>query len=219
MRAAAFVDSLAAALGVPRVDSVDYYVASSVDAAMAALGVASSIRYGAKGGFAKPVNYQVFSGIPRLGENYRHELTHIVVLPLLEHSRTTILASEGLAAWLGGTEGADFRGSVGALAQYLAAHPSVTLDSVLDSPSIPQAVRYTTGAVLCDMVFDAGGTAEIKQFLETDQTAIRDVLDVLLREPWPTITDEWRTAVDRLADRGGTSYIDRHEDLDDHYPP
>jgi hypothetical protein len=198
-RAAVFVDSLADALGVPRLDSLEYYVASSVDASLNALGVAYTIKYGPHGGFAKPVNRQIFSGDPTLGENYRHELVHLVVLPLLEHNETTILASEGLATWLGGTEGADFRGSARSLAQYLAAHPSVTLDSAIDSPSTPQAVRYSAGAVLCNMLFETGGTAAVKEFLQSGSFNVRIVLAHLLGRPWDKIADEWRRAVDRAA--------------------
>lgn len=198
-RAAAFVDSLADALGVPRLDSLEYYVASSVDAALNALGVSNTVRYGSHGGFAKPINRQVFSGDPTLGENYRHELVHLVVLPLLEHSETTILASEGLATWLGGTEGADFRGSVRSLGQYLTAHPSATLDSAVDSPSTPQAVRYSTGAVLCDMLFEAGGTAAVTQFVQAGPRDVRVVVARLLGRPWATIAEVWRKTVDRLA--------------------
>lgn len=200
-RAAAFVDSLADALEVPRLDSLEYYVASSVDAALNALGVTYAARYGSHGGFAKPVNRQLFSGDPTLGENYRHELTHLVVLPLLQNSSTTILASEGFATWLGGTEGTDFRGSVSSLAQHLAAHPSETLDSVMDSPSTPQAARYSAGAVLCEMLFETGGTATVKQFLQTGPSDVRVVLERLLGRPWATIAEEWRRAVNRLASR------------------
>jgi len=203
IRAAAFVDSLADALAVPRLDSLDFYVASSVDAALNALGVQNPVRYGSNGGFAKPVNRQVFSGNPTLGENYRHELAHVVVLPLIEHSPTTILASEGLATWLGGTEGADFRGSVRSLGRYLEAHPSVTLDSVIDSPSIPQAVRYTAGAVLCDMLTKAEGVAAMKEFLQTSLPDVRTMLVRLLGRPWAEIGGEWRGTIDRIASGSG----------------
>ena len=198
-RAATFVDSLADALDVPRVDSLDYYVASSVDAALNALGVRYPVRYGPNGGFSKPVDHQVFSGNPALGENYRHELTHVVVLPLLARGTTTLLASEGLSTWLGGTEGADFRGSVRSLARFLAAHPSVTLDSVMNAPSTPQAVRYASGAVLCMMVSDAGGISAVERFLQASAPDVRAVLAQQLQRPWANVAQDWRRTVDRLA--------------------
>jgi hypothetical protein len=107
-RAVAFVDSLASAFDVPALGPLEYYVTSNVDVAMDILGVDVPVKYGPHGGFSKPVNHQTFSGIPSLGENYRHELTHLVLSPLFMGHTTTILASEGVATWLGGTSGSDF---------------------------------------------------------------------------------------------------------------
>ena len=59
------------ALGVPRVATLDYYVTSSADAALNILGAEVPEKYGPHGGFSKPVNHQLFSGIPTLGEDYR----------------------------------------------------------------------------------------------------------------------------------------------------
>jgi len=96
-QALAFSDSVATAFSLPRLGPTDYYVASSVDLALERLGVTTTQRYGAAGGFSKPVNRQVFSGIPAQGENYRHELAHLVLRPLFNGSTTTLLASEGVA--------------------------------------------------------------------------------------------------------------------------
>src|SRR2546422_5180094 len=32
---------------------------------------------------SQPVNHQLLSGIPAVGEDYRHELAHMVIMPLL----------------------------------------------------------------------------------------------------------------------------------------
>ncbi len=199
-RAAAFVDSLAGAFGLSRLVSLDYYVTSSVDTALSILGIEASETYGTHGGFSKPVNHQLFSGDPALGENYRHELTHVTLLPLVQRSGTTLLASEGVATWLGGTEGTDFHGAVRNLARYLAAHPRVTLDSLVDTREVPQSVTYSAGAVLCEMLSEAGGVAAIKSFLIGGGASdVRVVLVRLLGRPWPAIVADWRTAVDRLG--------------------
>ena len=67
-----------------------------------------ALKFGATGGLAQPVNRQLFSGIPALGEEYRHELAHLVLAPLMTSS-TWCVVSEGVATWLGGTTGGDFQ--------------------------------------------------------------------------------------------------------------
>src|SRR5690606_18638142 len=98
-RTVAFVDSLAAAFNVAPPPRLDYYVTESVDQALGILGVVLPERFGAAGGFSKPVNLQVFSGIPELGEEYRHEVAHVVLLPIIRESGTSLIASEGVPTW------------------------------------------------------------------------------------------------------------------------
>lgn len=200
-QAIAFVDSVEAAFALPQIRPTDYYVASSVDVALEILGVRTGQRYGAAGGFSKPVNHQVFSGIPAQGENYRHELAHLILRPLFNASTTTLLASEGLATWLGGTAGADFRASVRALARYLGGNPAHTLDTIVDSGSSPQSIRYTTGAVLCEMLARHGGARSIAEFHRAGpgMPQVRAALVRLLGRPWPVIATEWRALVAQLG--------------------
>jgi hypothetical protein len=121
--AVAFVDSLASAFDVPALGPLEYYVTSSVDVAMDILGADFPVKYGPHGGFSKPVNHQTFSGIPSLGENYRHELTHLVLSPLFMGNTTTILASEGVATWLGGTSDGPTAHDLRVSVEHLLGHP------------------------------------------------------------------------------------------------
>jgi hypothetical protein len=57
---------------------------------MEILGAVVPERFGAAGGFAKPVNAQVFSGIPALGEEYRYELAHVVLLLIIRGGSTSL---------------------------------------------------------------------------------------------------------------------------------
>lgn len=198
-RAAAFVDSIATAFGVPAPPRIDYYVAESVDQAMEVLGVVTSVRYGPHGGFAKPVNAQVFSGDPALGEEYRHELTHVLLLPVIRDGRTSLLASEGVPTWFGGTAGRDYAGSVRHLASRLAAQPSVDLDAIVHDMSLSPEIRNAAGAVLAEMVHEKGGVAAVREYLQTPGRAIPHALERLLAQPWETIAVEWRRRVDRIA--------------------
>jgi hypothetical protein len=199
VRAAAFVDSLAAAFGLQAPARIDYYVTESVDQAMAIIGVVVPERYGAAGGFAKPVNAQVFSGIPALGEEYRHELAHVVLLPIIRGGRTSLIASEGVPTWLGGTAGRDFRGSVRQLASSLSAQPALDLDRIVDDMRVSSDIRNAAGAVLAEMVNEVGGVDAVRAYLTTPGRGIREVLERVLHRPWPEITAEWRRRVERIA--------------------
>lgn len=199
VRAAAFVDSLAAAFSVTAPPRIDYYVTESVDQALAILGVVLPDRYGAAGGFSKPVNFQVFSGIPALGEEYRHEIAHAILLPIIRGSSTSLLASEGVPTWFGGTAGRDFRGSVQHLAAELRAEPRLTLDRIVDDMSVKADFRNAAGAVLAQMVHEAGGADAVREYMRTPGRGIRDVLVRRLQRPWPTIIEEWRRRVDRIT--------------------
>lgn len=201
LQAGAFVDSLATAFGVPAPDRIDYYVTESVDQALEVLGVVFPDRFGAAGGFAKPVNAQVFSGIPALGENYRHELAHVVLLPVLRGAETSLLASEGVPTWLGGTAGRDFPASVRQLESVLQAQPHLTLDAIIDSAGVASEIRNAAGGVLAQMVNESGGAQAVREFLRAGAhpAAIRAALERLLQRPWSTIVADWRRTVDRLA--------------------
>lgn len=200
-RAAAFVDSLAATFGVPAPGRIDYYVAESVDQAMEILGVVVPERFGAAGGFVKPVNAQVFSGIPALGEEYRHELAHVVLLPVIRDGGTSLLASEGVSTWFGGTGGSDYQGSVRHLASLLRAQPQLGLDAIVDDMGVSSDIRNAAGAVLAEMLNDSGGVDAVREYLRTPGHESREVLERLLRRPWPAVAEDWRRRVDRIATR------------------
>ena len=199
VRSATLVDSLATAFGVPAPPRIDYYLTESVDQALEILGVVVPERFGAAGGFAKPVNLQVFSGIPALGEEYRHEIAHVVLLPILRGSSTSLLASEGVPTWFGGTAGRDYHGSVRHLASLLNAQPQLNLDTIVDDAGVSSDIRNAAGAVLAEMVHDAGGVDAVREYLRTPGRGMRQVLERLLQRPWPTIVEEWRQRVARIA--------------------
>lgn len=200
-RAAAFVDSLAQAFDVPLPKQIEYYSAESVDQALEILGVGVPQAYGPNGGFAKPINGQVFSGDPTLGEEYRHELAHVVLAPVLRGAETTLLASEGVPTWLGGTGGRDFRGAVRHLDSYLTDERDLSLDQIIYGAAIPSEIRNAAGAVLAEMVNEAGGAAAVREYLRTGwQPAVFHAgLERLLQRPWPSIEEEWRNTVRRIV--------------------
>jgi hypothetical protein len=194
-QAAAFVDSLASGLGVPRPDHLTYYLTSSADEVYRIMGLETDKRWGPVGGVAQPTNYQLFSGIPGLGENYRHELTHVVILPLMTGA-TTYLVSEGIPTWLGGTTGMDFPTAARSLALFLRSHASVGLDSIMDG-HYPVAQFYPAAAVLVSMVHARGGTDALKSLFEVGPTTqeLRTAMQQVFGRPWADIAAEWRRQV------------------------
>ena len=199
VRASAFVDSLATVFGVPAPPRLEYYVTESVDQALEILGVVFPQRFGAFGGFAKPVNNQVFSGIPALGEEYRHEIAHVVLLPIIRGSSTSLLASEGVPTWFGGTAGRDLHASVRFLASQLRAQPQLNLATIVDDMRVSSDIRNAAGAVLAEMVHAAGGVDAVRAYLRTPGHEMQHVLERLLQRPWSAIVEAWRQRVDRIA--------------------
>jgi hypothetical protein len=198
-RSAAFIDSLAAAFELAPPERLDYYVAESVDQALEILGVEVSIRYGAAGGFAKPVNLQVFSGIPALGEEYRHEIAHVVLQSIIRDSETSLIASEGVSTWFGGTAGRDYRASVRHMDSLLIAQPAITLDRIVDDMSVPSEIRNAAGAVFSELLHEIGGIEAVREYMRTPGSGIRAVLTRLLQRSWPDVVVTWRQRVSRLA--------------------
>ena len=193
--AAAFVDSLAGALGVPRLERLTYFLTASDDELYRIMGLETDKYWGPVGGVAQPTNYMLFSGIPAVGEDYRHELTHVVILPLMT-GRTTYFVSEGVPTWLGGTTGMDLRTAARGLATYLHSHPDVGLDSILDG-RYPVAEFYPAAGVFVGMVYAHGGTDAVLALFDSGPTTsdFRSAMEKVFGRPWATIAADWRRQV------------------------
>jgi hypothetical protein len=162
------------------------------------MGVESDVTFGPVGGVAQPVNRQLFSGTPTLGEDYRHELAHLVLAPLVS-GRTSYIVSEGVPTWLGGTTGKTFREAASDLAALLIERPSVTLDSIL-SGGYGAMETYAAGAVLTDLVYEHGGMAPVNALFDAGADGeLRSALVRLLQRPWPQVLSDWRAHVLRVG--------------------
>lgn len=202
-RAVAFTDSLAATFGVPPLEPLTYYLTSSSDEVFRIMGLETPRKWGPVGGVAQPVNRQLFSGIPAVGEDYRHELAHIVLRPLV--SRTLYFISEGVPTWLGGTTGMDFPTAARGLGTLLSQQPSVTLDSILTG-RFPPAQFYPAGGVFTLMAHEEGGVDAVKALFNSGVTVaeFRTAMERLFGRPWASIAAEWRRrALSFAADTTG----------------
>lgn len=191
--AVAFVDSVIARFDVPRPPPHTYYVLSTLGAAFQAMGLAPDHAIGAAGALAQPTNRQLFSGIPALGENYRHELAHIALRPLV--GNTSYFISEGVPTWLGGTVGLAFPAAARALAEYLATHPTATLDTFVLGTA-PQAQLYPAGAVFAQMTYERGGMPAVRALFNAGGSpTFQPAMEQLFGEPWSEIQARWRRRV------------------------
>ena len=191
-KAVSFIDSLASVFALPHLKDVTYYMTSSLDEVYRIMGLESEVKYGPVGGVSKPVNRQLFSGIPAVGEEYRHELAHLVLMPLVGGS-TLYFVSEGVATWIGGTREMDFAMAAGTLADFLTENPSVTLDSLISGRFGP-AQMYPAGAVFTAMVFNQGGVAAVERLFASGPTLddFRGEMERLFARSWPDIALDWR---------------------------
>lgn len=181
--AARFVDSLAHAFALPA-PQIGYYFTDDLIETFQALGLEFfPLGVDTVGGRSNTADRLVFIGSSSRGEDYRHELAHVVLQPLISRGRTAGLVVEGLMTWAGGSAGLDFEDLLPDLAAYVAAHPEVTLRSIMDAPP-PRVgtldVGYDGFAVLCDMIAGAGGVAAVREWLQSG-TAPDSVLGAAAR--------------------------------------
>ena len=181
---ARFVDSLAAAFGLPAPSGVRYYVTHDVEEMFRVMGLDYfPSGHDTAGGRSSAVDRLVFSGFSKLGEGYRHELAHLVFWPMTRVGHTHWLVSEGLATWTGGAAGLDFDGLLPGLARYVRAHPDVSLESIASDPPPREGtldVGYDGFAVLCEMVFKKGGVQAVKSLVAAG-TSVDEVLGTAAR--------------------------------------
>jgi hypothetical protein len=197
-RAVAFADSLAAAFGVPRLDSLTVYVARSPESLHRAMGI--DWTFGGLGhGYALAANRLVLSGDARAGEENRHELVHAVLGPILDERRTHGLVSEGVATFYGGTVGRSYDELRTEYAAYHRAHAGITLDDILAGEGVDRGWS-PAGALLVDMVHARGGVPALLQLLRSGRST--DELKACLVEllgvaDWAAVEEHWQSRARR----------------------
>jgi len=114
------------------------------------------------------------------------------------------LVQEGLMTWTGGSAGLDFRDLLPGLKRHLDAHPDLTLESILTDPPPREEtldVGYDGLAVLCKMVYEAGGLAAIRSLANAGPEP-RSVLNTaarLLGVSPAELDARWRNRIAALA--------------------
>jgi hypothetical protein len=162
-RSATFVDSVASAFGAGRPKPIEFYVADSQEGMFRLLGLEVVPNHAP--GLAYTGHRLVFSGASIYGEYYPHELVHMALDSLTKAWRTPFALDEGLAMWLGGSRGKDFPALMRDLAGALQVRPSITLETLLGSPSVSDTLAYPAAAALLQMAYERGRMSQVKAFL------------------------------------------------------
>lgn len=202
--AMSFVDSLAIALQVPPPDSIEYYLFSSADDMMRALGYDwIKLPSGPKSNRGGRGSGQlVYSGDPAQGEGYRHELVHTVASALRSSEGRHQFIEEGFATWVGGTGGTKWSNGLATLEAFARAHSDYSWRELARN-SGPEDVRYLTGALLFDAVYRSAGWPGVRDLLRAGRssTSIFAALPSSLQLTAASFGDWWRSEINRLRTR------------------
>jgi hypothetical protein len=197
-RSVRFVDSVATAFRVRTPRSLELYIADSQEGMFRLLGV--DVLPNHTPGLAYTAHGLLFSGSPIYGEWYPHEFAHMVLDSLTKAWHTPFALDEGLAMWLGGSRGRDFPTLMRDLAAALKARPSLTLDTLLGSPSPTDTLSYPAAAALLQLAYERGKMAQVKALLsgrrpgETTDTVL-DIAERTFDEPRERLAAAWRSRI------------------------
>lgn len=197
-RAVRFADSVSVMFGVKPIADLSYYVAETPEEIHRILGLDFVVGED-HASYSDPGRQMILVGSV-FGEDHRHELTHSVLAPLTWTPNTPGIINEGTATWLGGSLGKSFPDVMRQYAAFLAAHPAITLDSVLTVRDRDLGTR-PAGAALVEMTYRRGGMAPVKSLMAGGRTdaQLRVALERALGKSWPEIERMWRAHVLRYA--------------------
>jgi hypothetical protein len=170
-----FVDSLAVAFDAPKPPAITYYLARSPEEAFSLNGI--DFYLPGSRAYAGVANYQVFSGLPKFGEFYPHELTHMVLGWILPDLGTPQVLDEALALWIGGGRELTWPQIKKELAAALRKDSSWTLDRILEDRPATAIYRLSAAAALLELAHQRGGMPALKVALNPPRK--RDVPDLV----------------------------------------
>ena len=163
-----FIDSLVTTFGAPTMKPITYYLARSPEEAFALGGVDLYI----PGSRARtPVaDYLLFSGVPRYGEFYAHELVHLTLGWMLPSLGAPPLLDEALALWLGGGREMTWPQLLEELAIEVRRNPSWTAEQLTEVRPQTFLYRNTAAAALLVLAHARGGIPMLKAALRSPPT-------------------------------------------------
>jgi hypothetical protein len=155
-----FCDSVAMKFQLPDWKPFDFYITKNGDELGKLLGF-DFFFTGYTTGIGMNEERVLFGGFDY--EWYPHEFVHLVVNNKKRHG----MINEGFATWLGGAMEKTFEERAKILAQQLVKNDTVTFDHILNKKWGWQfAAYYTTGAIICKLVYDKGGVTAINKLFD-----------------------------------------------------
>ncbi|WP_337171306.1 hypothetical protein [Gemmatimonas aurantiaca] len=191
---ARWADSLLTRFGLARREPVIYYQTPNLQEGMRISGFEWLPTAERVGGRASPAAGVVVAADPRYGEDYRHELAHVLLAPLV--TGRPVFVVEGIAYWLGGARGDDFPGLMRSLASFLADHPTFTPDTILasDGSGVIGSARLPVAASFFELVHRRNGDQGVRRLVEaletTEPTLAR--LATIMGMSREQVVTEWR---------------------------
>ena len=163
-----FIDSLVTTFGAPALKPITYYLTRSPEEAFAVGGVDLYI----PGSRARTAvaDYLVFSGVPRYGEFYAHELVHLALGWMLPSLGAPPLLDEALALWLGGGREMTWPQLLQELATEMRRNPSWTAERLTEAKPQTFLYRNTAAAGLLVLAHERGGIPMLKAALRSPTT-------------------------------------------------
>jgi hypothetical protein len=193
-RAARFVDSAIAAMGVRPPERIAYYLVQSPREMARVLGLDLGIT--TNSGRVYPENALMVAGAPGTTEWNTHDLAHLVIGAMA--GPTGRWWSEGAAAWIGGRSGREFPRLLRELDADLARNPTRTLDSIVAPHAWRDSVSATAAAVLVRLAFQRGGIRAVHALVgspaDTPEDVRRAAAQVLGVRP-EDVEGVWRRAI------------------------
>jgi hypothetical protein len=163
-----FVDSLVTVFDAPKPPAITYYLARNPEEVFALIGI--DFYLPGSRAFANVGDYEIFSGVPKIGEFYAHELTHMVLGWVLPGLGAPAVLDEALALWLGGGREMEWPEVRKELATEIRRDPSWTLDRLLEDKPANAIYRLSSAASLLELAHARGGLPMLKSALSPPQT-------------------------------------------------
>jgi hypothetical protein len=171
-----FVDSLATVFDAARPKAITYYLARSPEEVFRINGIEFYLP-GSRA-FTIVADHIVFSGVPKYGEFFPHELTHMVLAGALTKYNTPAVLDEATALWLGGGREMTWPQVKEELARELRRDSTWTLHRLLQERPATQIYRLSAAASLLDLAQQRGGLEAVKEVLRSSRDG--DRVDVIL---------------------------------------
>ena len=196
-QAVRYIDSLVTAFAAPQPKPITYYLASSAEEVFQLIGIDLFIP-GSRA-FANVGDYMVFSGVPKIGEFYAHELTHMVLGWRLPDFGTAGPQDEALALWLGGGREMTWQEVKRELAAELQRDSNWTAERLLELRPGTFPHRITATAALLELAHSRGGMPALQKALGAERDgnrydvigSVAEALDISRKE----VEIAWRDLV------------------------